>query len=280
MATIAVLGMGLLGIGFAENLLAKGHIVRVWNRTASKCAPVVALGAHGAETPADPVQGAERVHLVLTADTAVDSVIAAMRPALGADVPIVDHSTNLPTAVATRSDRLRAEGVRYLHAPVFMAPANSKAGTGLMLISGPTTEVEALRPALETMTGRLHFAGERSDKAAGIKLIGNGLMFMMSGAMGDLFHLAEATGVSAEEVMGLFQTFAPTPVYLGQRVLNAGTAPASFELTMARKDTALMIESAGADTLTVLPAVAAAMDRAIEAGLGSEDYAIFNKPGR
>ncbi len=33
--TVAVLGLGLLGRGFAENLIAKGHDVRVWNRVLS-----------------------------------------------------------------------------------------------------------------------------------------------------------------------------------------------------------------------------------------------------
>ena len=33
MTTIALLGTGLLGAGMVENLLAKGHAVRIWNRT-------------------------------------------------------------------------------------------------------------------------------------------------------------------------------------------------------------------------------------------------------
>ncbi|MFN7145740.1 MAG: NAD(P)-binding domain-containing protein, partial [Myxococcota bacterium] len=74
--TIAVLGTGLLGSGMVENLLAKGERVVVWNRTAAKLAPLVETGAVAAATPAEAVRGAERVHLVLTADDAVDATIA------------------------------------------------------------------------------------------------------------------------------------------------------------------------------------------------------------
>lgn len=277
MATIAVLGMGLLGAGFAENLIAKGHTVRVWNRTAAKCAPLVALGAVGCETPADAVRDAERVHLILSADFAVDAVIAALQPALGADVPVIDHSTNLPEAVAARAVALRGDGVRYLHAPVFMAPKNSKQATGLMLIAGPNAEVAALTPALQTMTGRVWHVGERADKAATLKIVGNGMIIGMAGLMGDLFRVGAGGDLSTDDVLELFENFAPAPTYIGKRVLAAGTRPPGFELTMARKDTGLMMTTGG-DELVVLPAIAGSMDAAIERGEGSVDYAIFAKP--
>ena len=89
MAQIAVLGTGLLGAGFAIKAVNNGHSVRVWNRTASKCTPLVALGAVQGDKPADAVAGCERVHLVLKADDAVDAVIEALRPGLSADAWIM-----------------------------------------------------------------------------------------------------------------------------------------------------------------------------------------------
>lgn len=276
MATIAVLGLGLLGSEFAENLVRKGHTVRIWNRTASKAAPLVGLGAILASSPADAVRDAERVHLILAEDPAVDAVVDALLPGLGDGVPVIDHSTNRPEGVAARSPRLRAKGVRYLHAPVFMSPANAKEASGIMLIAGPTAEVDALRPALLTMTGRLDHTSERPDHAAVLKLVGNGLLIALTGTMGDLFQVAAGAGVAADDVLRLFTGFAPPPGYLGKRLLAAGDHPASFELTMARKDVRLMIASAGGpDELQVLPALATAMDRAIAAGQGATDFAVF-----
>ena len=278
MDTIAVLGMGLLGRGFAENLLAKGHSVRVWNRTASRTAPLVEKGATAAATPEEAVRGASRVHLVLAADTAVDSVIAALRPGLENDAYVVDHSTNLPAGVASRFARLRAEGVRYIHAPVFMGPSNSRDGTGMMLLSGPAEDEAALRPALETMTGKLLYLGEEPDKAAKIKITGNGLLIMLTAAMGDLFRMGQASGVSTDEILALFDQFSPTASGMGRRALGAASRPVGFELSMARKDVGLMLETAGDVGLTVLPAVAEAMDAAIEAGRGKEDFAAIADP--
>ena len=159
MGKVAVLGTGLLGSGMVENLLRKGETVAVWNRSAAKAQPLVDKGATAAATPAEAVAGADRVHLVLSEDAAVDSVLDASRPGLADGVPVFDHSTNRPDRVAERNARLRAAGVRYFPAPVFMSPADGRNASGLMLIAGPTAEVEAARPALEAMTGRLWHVG-------------------------------------------------------------------------------------------------------------------------
>lgn len=277
MATIAVLGIGLLGAGFAENLLNRGHTVRVWNRSASKCAPLVALGAEACESPSEAVMGADRVHLVLAEDTAVDAVLADVFAGLGTSAPIVDHSTNHPERVAQRAARIADFGGVYLHAPVFMAPAMARIGGGQMFISGPAAEVDALRPALEEMTGKLIYVGEAPEKAAALKLVGNGLLVMLTGAIGDLFRVGEGAGLTPEDVLGLFEASPRDPVAIGRRVQLAGEGPASFELAMARKDVRLMLELAGDRPLGVLPGVAAAMDAAIEAGLAQADYAVFAK---
>lgn len=278
MTTLAVLGTGLLGSGFVENLLRKGHRVRAWNRSPQKLQPLVQLGAIATDNPADAVRGAERVHLILAEDAAVDSVVAALRPGLGHEVPILDHSTNLPAMVAQRFERLRRDQVRYLHAPVFMAPQHAREGSGLMLLAGPQAEAEALQPELAQMTGKVWHVGERPELAAIFKLTGNGLLVGLTGVMGDLLAMGQKNGLDAEQVLSLFNVFKPGGAlgFFGQRVVQAGREAPSFELTMARKDVRLMLETAGGPAdLVVLPAIAAAMDQALAKGHGSDDYAIF-----
>jgi 3-hydroxyisobutyrate dehydrogenase-like beta-hydroxyacid dehydrogenase len=278
MDTVAVLGAGLLGSGFVENLLSKGMSVRVWNRTASKLAPLVERGAVLAASPADAVAGVSRVHLILAEDTAVDAVVDALRPGLAAGVPIFDHSTNLPDKVAARFARLRADGVRYLHCPVFMAPSNARGATGLMLVAGPAADVAEFMPALSTMTGSVWHVGERPELAAIHKLLGNGMLISFSGVMGDTLAIAAAQGLGPDAVSELLAHFNPGANLGGitQRVVRSDTASASFTLEMARKDVRLMLETGGPG-LTVLPGVAARMDEAIAEGMGGKDYAAFAK---
>ncbi len=279
MTTIALLGTGLLGAGMVENLLAKGHTVRIWNRTADKLAPLVQKGAIATASPADCGRGAARCHLVLSEDAAVDAVIPALRAGLGANVPVIDHSTNLPATVKARCVALRAQGVRYVPAPVFMSPANAREASGLMVVSGSKADADALQPDLATMTGKVWHVGERDDLAAIYKLAGNSMFFALASAMADVLAIGAGSGVAAEQMLALFDVFKPGGAlpFIGQRVAKAGAGPASFELSMARKDARLMIETAAHQRLLLLPAIAAAMDKALGNGHGKADYSIFTK---
>ncbi|MEC8651950.1 MAG: NAD(P)-dependent oxidoreductase [Planctomycetota bacterium] len=279
MATIAVLGTGLLGAAFAENLISKGHTVRVWNRTRQKLAPLVEKGAMAAADPAECVRGADRVHLVLSEDTAVDDVVEQLRPGLGDGVPVVDFSTNLPAKVLARFERLRAAGVRYVSSPVFMAPKHARTGTGLIVMSGPQADDEELRPALEEMTGKFWYLGERVDLAAIYKLAGNSFFFAVTAALGDTLALGRANGVDESVMMELFQEFKPGSGLhtVHERIATACDGTPSFEMTMAHKDARLTKEASGAEHLLVLPAVIAGMERAIDNGDGGADFAAFAK---
>jgi 3-hydroxyisobutyrate dehydrogenase len=279
MATIAVLGTGLLGAGMVENLLNNGQTVRIWNRTREKLAPLVERGAIAADDPADCVRGAERVHLILSEDSAVDSVIEQLRPGLTEGTPIIDHTTNRPDKVRARFDALRTDGVRYVSTPVFMAPKHAKAGSGMMMMSGPKQDADDLTGALETMTDKLWHVGDRPDLAAVLKLAGNSVYFAITGAIADVIAMGKNNDVDAETMMKVFSEFKPGAGLhmVEKRIAGAGNGEASFEMTMAHKDARLMAEAAGDEHLFVLPAVITALQRGIDAGHGSDDFAGFAK---
>jgi 3-hydroxyisobutyrate dehydrogenase-like beta-hydroxyacid dehydrogenase len=122
MANIAILGTGLLGGAFAEAAAKRGDTVVAWNRSPDKVLALAQFGVKVATTPADAVQGASRVHIVLKDDAVVNEVIAAAGAGLSPETILIDHSTTLPTLTADRALRLQAQGVKYLHCPVFMGP--------------------------------------------------------------------------------------------------------------------------------------------------------------
>ena len=130
MANIAFLGTGLLGSAFAEAAAKRGDAVTAWNRTPDKVLALAQFGVKAAATPADAVRGASRVHLVLRDDAVVDDVIAAARSGLSADAVLIDHTTTLPRLTAERAERLHAQGIRYLHCPVFMGPPAARRCAG------------------------------------------------------------------------------------------------------------------------------------------------------
>jgi len=271
MSTIAFLGTGLLGSGMVDNLLRRGNQVTVWNRTESKAHALAAAGAAVARSPEAAVAGVERVHMALSDDAAVDAMLDRIAAAVGGAV-VVDHTTTSPAGTRRRVEQAAQRGVRFVHAPVFMSPQMCRDATGLMLVSGPQAIFESIRTSLEQMTGEVCYFGERGDQAAAYKIFGNSMLFTITGGIADVLAMARNIGIAPADAAALFSKFRIGGIIpMRADKMAQGDLTATFELTMARKDIRLMIEAAGGEPLTVLPAIAARMDEAIAAGHGKDD---------
>ena len=275
---IAFLGTGLLGSALVEAAAKRGERITVWNRTIEKARALEPLGVRVAESPAEAVRGAARVHLVLRDDAVVDDVIAALRPGLDPHVIIVDHTTNQPALTAARARRLADEGVRYLHCPVFIGPAAARAGKGTVLASGPRALFDEVREHLERMAPRVEYLGERPDVAAVHKLCGNALIVGLSALVADVLSVGAGSGVPAADAFRVFDMLDPAAMIAGRgRNMVDGRYTPQFELGMARKDVRLMLETAGDRPLAALPAIAARMDALIAEGHAADDLAVLGR---
>jgi 3-hydroxyisobutyrate dehydrogenase-like beta-hydroxyacid dehydrogenase len=278
MTNIAFLGTGLLGSAFVEASLARGNQITVWNRSIEKTRPLEKLGARVAHTPADAVKGAKYVHLVLKDDPVVEEIVAALRPGLDSGAVIIDHTTTQPRQTAERATRLNAEGVRYLHCPVFIGPAAARQAKGTILASGPRRLFDEVKDYLRPAAEKLEYLGERPDLAAVMKLCGNAFIIGLNGLVSDVFAVATGADVSSAQALKILELFNPAAVIAGRgRNMIARDYVPSFELEMARKDIRLMLETAGDQPLSVLPCVASRMDALIAAGHGGDDLAVMGK---
>lgn len=278
MAHIAFLGTGLLGSALVEAALKRGDQVNVWNRTAEKARALEQFGARAAASPAAAVRGVARVHLVLKDDEVVEQVIAALRPGLASDTIIVDHTTTQPALTAERARRLNSEGVRYLHCPVFIGPAAARETQGTILACGPRALFDAVQADLSRMAARLEYVGERPDLAAVYKLCGNAFIVGINALVADVFAVASGSRVASTDALRIVEFFNPAAVISGRgKNMIAGNYAPAFELTMARKDVRLMMETAGPLPLAALPRIAERMDELTAQGHGDDDLAVIGK---
>ena len=278
MTHIAFLGTGLLGSAFVEAAAKRGDRITVWNRTIERARALEPLGVQVATTPAEAVRDATRVHLVLKDDAVVEEVIAALRPGLAGDAIITDHTTTQPALTAERSRRLNAEGVRYLHCPVFIGPAAARAGKGTILASGERALFDAVRDDLARMAERVEYFGERPDLAAVFKLCGNAFIIGLTALVADVFTVAAGADVDPSDALRVLGVFDPAAVLAGRgKAMAAGDFAPAFELAMARKDVRLMLETAAGRPLAAQPGVAERMDALIAAGHGADDMAVLGR---
>jgi 3-hydroxyisobutyrate dehydrogenase len=272
---IAFYGTGLMGSGFVRRMRASGHEVNVWNRTAAKARALEADGAKAFADARAALDGVERIHLSLADDASVDAVLEPLADAIPPSTWIVDHTTTAVTPTAERIARWDARGRTFVHAPVFMGPANAQDGSGLMLVSGTQARHDALLADLQRMTGKVVYLGAAPERAAAFKLFGNLTLLGIMGVLGDVNRLAHAVGISTEDAFSLFQHFNPGQSLPARaaRIASGEFATPSFEMAMARKDVRLMVEEAqrGGVDLFVMPGVAAMFDAALARGEGALD---------
>lgn len=277
----AFLGMGLLGANFVRALLKKGIVVNVWNRTAAKATALEGEGAKAFAEVVDAVKGAEIIHVTLKDDASVNEVLEIASAGFQPGAIIIDHTTTSVDGAIERTKAWKARGFTYLHAPVFMGPINALESTGSMMVSGDQTIIARHTPILSEMTGKLINFGDEEGKAAGIKLTGNCFLVTFTAGLADTLALAKALHIPVKDVAALFDMWNPAAMLPARlQRMTAGTYDRpSWELNMARKDTQLFIEAAekGGMDLTVIPGIAASMDRWIERGHGNDDWTVIGK---
>ena len=275
MANVTFLGTGLMGAALAEAAAKRGDRVTAWNRSPAKAKALASFNIQAAETVPKAVAGADRVHIVLSDDAAVDSVLDLAGDALHSAL-VIDHSTTSPAGTVARFKRLEGRDISFLHAPVFMTPKACREAGGVMLAAGPQSTFTRAEVVLRAMTGRLEYLGERPDLAAANKLFGNAMIFAICSGLADVFAMAASLGIDARDAHALFGKFNPTGAlaYRGAAMAQGDYTP-TFELAMARKDARLMIESAKGRDLAVLPAIAQRMDALIERGFGGDDLGVL-----
>jgi 3-hydroxyisobutyrate dehydrogenase-like beta-hydroxyacid dehydrogenase len=161
---------------------------------------------------------------------------------------------------------------------VFIGPAAARQGQGTILAAGPQTLFDEVHPALARMAERVEYFGERPDLAAVFKLCGNAFIVGINAVVADVFAVAAGAGVPAAEAIKVIEYFNPSAIIAGRgKAMIARNYAASFELTMARKDVRLMIETAGDAPLAALPGIASRMDSLIDEGHGADDLAVMAK---
>jgi 2-hydroxy-3-oxopropionate reductase len=150
--TIGFVGLGIMGLPMAKNLVDAGYTVVGHNRSQE---PVDTLDAYGGEAAADATDAAEQSDVVITClpDSAVvDSVVREeIMPGLGEGMTVIDMSTISPTVTEDLASDLAEMGVDMLDAPISGGEVGAIEGTLSIMIGGDADVVEAHRDLFEAM---------------------------------------------------------------------------------------------------------------------------------
>lgn len=168
MESIAFIGVGIMGVRQAANLIRAGHPLVAYARTAAKAEPLVQLGARLAPSIAEAVKGADVVITLIGAPNDVEDVY--FRHVLDNARPgalLIDMTTSSPKLAERIWQAAKAKGLRSVDAPVTGGEAGAREGTLTTLCGGTPEDYAAAKPILARMGKTLvHFgpagAGQRA----------------------------------------------------------------------------------------------------------------------
>ncbi|HUP39493.1 MAG TPA: NAD(P)-dependent oxidoreductase, partial [Vicinamibacterales bacterium] len=151
MANVGVIGLGAMGIPIAKNLIKGGHCVSVFARRTEAMAPLVAMGAMAAASPAGVAECSDVIVTMVIDTHAVEDVVLGPRGIIERAKPgsvVVDHSTIDPEGARRIAAALKTRGIDMIDAPVSGGPAVADAGALSMMAGGNETVLDRIRPIL------------------------------------------------------------------------------------------------------------------------------------
>jgi 3-hydroxyisobutyrate dehydrogenase len=197
--TVGFIGLGIMGVPMATNLVRAGFDVVVWARSAAPVDELVSAGARAADSVAGVFEAAETVILMLRDEPAVDAVLARGTPAFVALVAartVVQMGTFTTAFSAALAAEVAAAGGRYVEAPVSGSRGPATDGTLVAMLAGDPDAVAHAEPVVAAMCAQSFRCGP-VPSALVMKLAVNTFLITMVTGLAETFHFAERSGADA-----------------------------------------------------------------------------------
>ena len=247
--TIGFIGLGNMGLGIASSLLRAGHKLRVYNRTASKAAPLVAQGATQVHRLSEVAEPGGTVLTMLSDDLALEETAHSNSDLLKILSPGGVH-LSMSTVSPAISRQLAAEHfarkVDFVAAPVFGRPEAAATAKLWVCVAGAAEAKKRVYSILSAVSQGIFDYGEDPGAANVAKVCGNFLIMAAIEALAEAAVLGEKNGVNRKDLFDMLtQSLFACTVYQGyaQRLIEQKFETAGFRLSLALKDINLALDA-------------------------------------
>ncbi|MFC3994361.1 NAD(P)-dependent oxidoreductase [Nocardiopsis sediminis] len=273
---VSVLGLGDMGSAIAKAFVDRGYRTTVWNRTASKSAPLVDAGATAAATAAEAVAASPLVVVCLLDGKAVDEVLGYVDAAVAGKV-LVNLTSGSPGQARANERWAGERGAEYLDGKIMGDPPYVGTPRIMFPFSGSRRAFDAHDSTLREL-GSVTYHGEDAGLAA--------VEFMAQVAVGyelligylHTLRLVQAEGVDVveftERIAGSVAAYPPLLTQMGKAVKNGYYPPDLGPLSVQAALMDDMIghrESIGVEAVRMRE-VKELMDRRIADGHGGQGF--------
>lgn len=248
MTTVTVIGLGIMGLPMAKNLVTAGYDVVGFNRSQDKIDQLVEAGGKGASSVAESVANADVVITMVPDSPDVEGVVTGEDGvfAHAAQGTVwIDASSIRPDVAARLSEDAGRAGLRPLDAPVSGGEQGAIDAVLSIMVGGEAADFEAARPVLEAVgktivhvgpagSGQTVKAANQLIVAGNIQLLAEAIVFL------------EAYGVDTDaalKVLGGGLAGSKVLDQKGQKMLDRNFDP-GFRLQLHHKDMGIVTSAA------------------------------------
>ncbi|WP_226647429.1 NAD(P)-dependent oxidoreductase [Microbulbifer variabilis] len=249
MATVAFIGLGVMGYPMAGYLSKAGHSVRVYNRTASRAEKW--LGEYQGEcftTPAEAAKGAEVVFACVGNDNDLRQVATGEQGAFATMEEgslFVDHTTASADVARELAEIGKEKGIGFLDAPVSGGQAGAENGVLTVMVGGEAVDFERVQPLIDTFARAVTLLGPVGSGQL-CKMVNQICIAGVVQGLAEGLHFAKAAGLDAEQVVDVISKGAAQSWQMENRskTMLAGEYEHGFAVDWMRKDLAIVLQEA------------------------------------
>lgn len=244
---VGFIGLGIMGMPMARNLLKAGFEVVAYNRTTSKAEALVKEGAQKAGSPRELAQECPVVITIVSDTPDVEEVILGKGGVIEGIKPgsvVIDMSTISPQATRNMAACLKEKGVDMLDAPVSGGDVGAIKATLSIMVGGDADVFERCRPIFEAMGKNIVHVGS-NGMGQTVKLMNQILVVGTLNAVVEALVFAQKSGADLEKAIDAVKGGAARSWQLenlGPRIIKRDFAP-GFMVDLVQKDLNLVMEA-------------------------------------
>ena len=201
MINIGFIGIGLMGLPMAKNILKSGYKLTVYNRSRKKLEPLNSSGAHIADSIGDLISKSEVIITMLTDDKAVDEVIGSKEftDNLKSGTTIIDMSSTKPITAIKHSNNLKLKNIHFLDAPVSGGTIGANEASLAIMVGGEQSVYNKVNKILKTMGNPTLVGPSGSGQVS--KLANQIIVGLTIGAVAEAITLCEKAGADPNKMI-------------------------------------------------------------------------------
>ena len=281
MKKIGFIGIGLMGLPMAKNILKSGYKLIAFNRSPNKADLLKEFGAEIAKSLGELVNNSDVIITMLTDDKAVDEVMNNQNfvENLKSGKILIDMSSVKPITAKKHANSLKLKDIDYLDAPVSGGTIGAEEATLAIMIGGDQNVFNEVKDLLKTMGNPTLVGPVGSGQVS--KLANQIIVGLTIGAVAEAVTLCEKAGADPIKMINaLSGGWADSKVLQthGKRMVNKDFSPKGKTSTHL-KDMNNILECAN-NFNTHLPIsnlVKEMYKNLVENGCGNDDHSSLYK---